>query len=80
MELILLLKELLVLSVLLRIKGYEGETMKAPISAILAVLALVLALLAILDLVRAGTALSLAVMLLSLAFLLPGLSGMRRAD
>jgi len=29
---------------------------------------------------RAGTALSLAVMLLSLAFLLPGLSGMRRAD
>ena len=54
--------------------------MKAPLTAILAVLALVLALLAILDLVRVGTALSLAVMLPSLAFLLPGLSGMRRVD
>ncbi len=54
--------------------------MRPPITAILAVLALVLALLAILDLVRAGTALSLAIMLLSLAFLLPGVGGLRRAD
>jgi hypothetical protein len=43
-------------------------------------LALVLALLAILDLVRAGTALNLAVMLLPFAFLLPGLLGMCRVD
>lgn len=54
--------------------------MKPSVTAILAVLALVLALLSVLDLVRAGTALSLAVMLLALAFLLPGLAGMRRVD
>jgi len=60
------------------------NTTKTPVNtrrrfAVELIFALVLALLAILDLVRAGTALSLAVMLLSRAFV-PGLSGMRRID
>ena len=46
-----------------------------PIGAILAVIALVLALLAILDLVKAGTALGLAVICLALAVILPVATG-----
>jgi len=49
-----------------------------PIGAILAVVALILALLAILDLVKAGTALGLAVICLALAVLLPAATGIVR--
>jgi len=48
-----------------------------PIGAILAVIALVLALLAILDVVKAGTALGLAVICLALAVLLPTVAGIQ---
>ena len=48
-----------------------------PIGAILAVIALVLALLAILDVVKAGTALGLAVICLALAVLLPTAAGIQ---
>ncbi len=49
-----------------------------PIGAILAVVALILALLAILDLVKAGTALGLAIICLALAVLLPAATGIGR--
>lgn len=49
-----------------------------PIAAILAVIALVLAVFAILDVVRAGTALGLAVICLALAVLLPTAAGYSR--
>ena len=49
-----------------------------PIGAILAVIALVLALLAILDVVKAGTALGLAVICLALAVLLPTVAGISK--
>ncbi len=54
--------------------------MKFPNSAVLALVALVLAFLAILEFVRAGTALSLAIILLSLAFLLPSVPGLRNRE
>lgn len=54
--------------------------MRTSITTILAIIALVLALLAVLDVVRAGTALGLAVICLSLALLLPGLSRLPGGD
>lgn len=50
---------------------------RMPLAAILALIALVLAVLAILDVVRAGTALGLAVICLALALLIPSATGYR---